>query len=207
MKKAQFIQFATERGFDFSTAKARVQAYICGSTDLAVTLEDGKRNSRRVTFHITNKAAYAMRDRFNRWIAAEAARLADVAATVADESEYAETVMAEEAEAEAFEVTVKGSVGVNNPFHAGDVVYVGAIEHMKATVTTLPKVGDVIEATGGIDNETNMVKVREVLNDCPPALLTCKRRKMRGTLPALKACLPRLTTCQKIRRAVMRWTI
>lgn len=107
MKKAQFITFATERGFNFATAKARVQAYICGSTDLAVVLEDGVRNSRRVTFHITNKAAYAMRDRFNRWIAAEAARLADVAATVADESQYAETVMAEEAdvnEAEAMQI-------------------------------------------------------------------------------------------------------
>lgn len=168
MKKAQFITFATERGFNFATAKARVQAYICGSTDLAVVLEDGVRNSRRVTFHITNKAAYAMRDRFNRWIAAEAARLAAVAATVADESEYAETVMAEEAEAEQMQIIVAGSVGVDNPFHPGDVVYVGRIDSMPATVDTLPKVGDVIEAYYWLDKTNVRVKVREVLNDMPP---------------------------------------
>lgn len=68
---------------------------------------------------------------------------------------------------EAFEIEIKGSVGLSNPFHAGDVVYVGAIENMKATVTTMPKVGDVIEATGGIYNETQMVKVRQILNDYP----------------------------------------
>ncbi|WP_225760238.1 hypothetical protein [Leclercia sp. Marseille-Q4284] len=68
---------------------------------------------------------------------------------------------------EPFEVTVKGSVGVNNPFHAGDVVYVGAIEGMKATVTAMPKVGDVITATDWRGN-TERVKVRQVMNECPP---------------------------------------
>lgn len=75
----------------------------------------------------------------------------------------------EAAKAEEFEIVIRGSVGVNNPFHKGDVVYFGSIQHMKATVTKLPKIGDVIRATGGLYNATeDRVKVREILNDCPP---------------------------------------
>ncbi|MGG4735229.1 DUF5417 domain-containing protein [Leclercia adecarboxylata] len=94
---------------------------------------------------------------------------AQAQAGAAEEAAHVEAVLAEEAEAEAeaFEVTVKGSVGVNNPFHAGDVVYVGAIENMKAAVTAMPKVGDVITATDWRGN-VETVKVRQVMNECPP---------------------------------------
>lgn len=67
-----------------------------------------------------------------------------------------------------FEITIKGSVGVDNLFHPGDVVYCGSKLHMKAVVTTLPKIGDVIPATDLIGEYDARVKVREILNDCPP---------------------------------------
>lgn len=70
---------------------------------------------------------------------------------------------------EAFDIIIKGSVGVDNPFHPGDVVYFGSIQNMTATVTSMPKIGDVIEATGGVPVRTeSRVKVREILNDMPP---------------------------------------
>lgn len=72
----------------------------------------------------------------------------------------------EPVQVEAFEITIKGSVGVKNPFHAGDVVYVGAIEGMTAIVTTMPKVGDVVKATDWRGNEEN-VKIRQILNEFP----------------------------------------
>lgn len=67
-----------------------------------------------------------------------------------------------------FEITIKGSVGVDNLFHPGDVVYCGSKLHMKAVVTTLPKIGDVIPATDLMGEYDTRVKVREILNDCPP---------------------------------------
>lgn len=67
-----------------------------------------------------------------------------------------------------FEITIKGSVGVDNLFHPGDVVYCGSKLHMKAVVTTLPKIGDVIPATDLMGEYDARVKVREILNDCPP---------------------------------------
>lgn len=84
-----------------------------------------------------------------------------------EQVEVIEVTEGEAPEAEAFEIIIRGSVGVNNPFHKGDVVYVGAMDNLKATVSKMPKVGDVIEATGGLYNETNMVKVRQILNDYP----------------------------------------
>lgn len=90
-----------------------------------------------------------------------------VAKLLAEQIKAAEA--AEAATKEEFEITIKGSIGVDNPFHTGDVVYFGSKLFMKATVTKLPKVGDVIRATDTLFNETDdRVKVREVLNDCPP---------------------------------------
>jgi len=82
------------------------------------------------------------------------------------EAVQAETVAPVEAVA-PFEVCIKGSVGIDNPFYPGDVVYVGSIPDMKATVETLPKVGDVIQATDWRGNVESRVKVREALNDYP----------------------------------------
>ena len=70
-------------------------------------------------------------------------------------------------EPEEFEIIVKGSVGVTNPFN-GDVMYVGAVEGMPATVRKMPKVGDVIEAYYWVNKNPERVKVRQILNDCPP---------------------------------------
>lgn len=70
-------------------------------------------------------------------------------------------------EPQEFEIIVKGSVGVTNPLN-GDVIYVGAVENMSATVRKMPKVGDVIEAYYWLNKTTERVKVREILNDCPP---------------------------------------
>lgn len=67
-----------------------------------------------------------------------------------------------------FEIIIKGSVGIDNLFHPGDVVYCGSKLHMKATVTKLPKIGDVIPATDIMGEYDSRVKVREILNDCPP---------------------------------------
>lgn len=67
-----------------------------------------------------------------------------------------------------FEITIKGSVGVDNLFHPGDVVYCGSKLNMKAVVYTLPKIGDVIPATDLIGEYDAHVKVREILDDYPP---------------------------------------